>query len=285
MKFLRVFTLAIVGGVVASTGALAQDKTWETVRIASEGAYAPWNFTSPDGKLIGYEIDLAHELCKRMRVKCEIVAQDWDGMLPALNAGKFDAIMASMAVTPDREKVATFSAPYTKSPNGFMALQGTPVAEALGSGTAFNLRKDPQGAEAGVKAMAPVLKGKVLGVQGSTTAALFADAYLKNVMTVREYKTVDQHNLDLVAGRIDLVMANTTVLSKELQRPELKGAKLVGPTFIEGVLGSGTANVAMRKGDAGLKALFDKAIAEVNADGTNKKLTEQWFGLDITPKD
>jgi octopine/nopaline transport system substrate-binding protein len=285
MKFRKALALVAIGCTTAIGSASAQDKKWETVRIATEGAYAPWNFTGPDGQLAGYELDLAQDLCKRMQAKCEIVAQDWDGMLPALNAGKFDAIMASMAVTPDREKVAAFSAPYTKSPNGFMAMEGTPVAKALGAGKAFNLRMDLKAAEAGVKELTPVLKGKVLGVQGSTTAALFADAYLKDIMTIREYKTVDQHNLDLAAGRIDLVMANTTVLSKELQRAELKGAKMVGPTFIEGVLGSGTANVAMRKGDTSLKALFDKAIAEVNADGTNKKLTEKWFGLDITPKE
>ena len=87
---------------------MAQEKT---VKIATEGAYAPWNFTSAGGKLEGFEIDLANDLCARMKVKCEIVAQDWDGIIPALQAKKYDAIMAGMSVTPKREEVMSFSEP------------------------------------------------------------------------------------------------------------------------------------------------------------------------------
>ena len=100
---------AVLGLAVAVSGAVAQEKT---VKIATEGAYAPWNFTSAGGKLEGFEIDLANDLCARMKVKCEIVAQDWDGIIPALQAKKYDAIMAGMSVTPKREEVMSFSRPY-----------------------------------------------------------------------------------------------------------------------------------------------------------------------------
>ncbi len=258
---------------------------WSKIRIATEGAYAPWNFTSADGQLVGYELDLAQELCRRMESECEIVAQDWDGMLPALNAGKFDAIIASMGVTAEREKVASFSEPYAKAPNTFMTLKDSPLAKELGERVDYNLRKDPDGAGKAIEAMAPVLKGKVLGVQGSSTAATFANAMLKDIVEIREYKTTDQHNLDLVSGRVDLVIGNITMLRASMEQPELAGATLAGPTFVEGVLGSGTANVAMRKDDVALKARFDKAIQSVNADGFNRQLMEKWFGVDITPKD
>ncbi|MBZ9847369.1 transporter substrate-binding domain-containing protein [Mesorhizobium sp. CA14] len=269
------------------TGAARADEAgqWSKIRIATEGAYAPWNYTSSDGKLAGYEIDLAQELCRRMKADCEIVAQDWDGMLPALNAGKFDAIIASMSVTPERQKVASFSVPYAKAPNAFMMMKDNPLASELGSRVDYSLKKDPEGAKKAIAAMATALKGKVLGVQGSSTAATFATAELKDLVEIREYKTTDEHNLDLAAGRIDLVMGNITMLKAAMKQPDMAGATLAGPTFIEGVLGSGTANVAMRKDDTALKAKFDAAIAEVNTDGFNRTLTEKWFGVDITPKD
>jgi octopine/nopaline transport system substrate-binding protein len=257
---------------------------WSKIRIATEGAYAPWNYMSPDGKLAGYEIDLTNELCKRMKADCEIVAQDWDGMLPALNSGKFDAIIASMSVTPEREKVAAFSVPYARAPNAFMTLKDSPLASTLGPRVDYNLRKDPESAKKAIEALAGPLKGKVLGVQGSSTAAIFASAMLKDIVEIREYKTTEDHNLDLVAGRVDLVMGNITMLKAAMKQPDLADATLAGPTFIEGVLGSGTANVAMRKDDSALKAKFDNAINEVNADGFNRALTEKWFGIDITPK-
>lgn len=261
------------------------DAQWSKIRVATEGAYAPWNYTSAEGELIGYELDLIRELCRRMESECEIVAQDWDGMLPALNAGKFDAIIASMGVTAEREKVASFSVAYAKAPNTFMTLKDSPLAKELGERVDYNLRKDPDGAAAAIKALSPALEGKVLGVQGSSTAATFANAMLKDVVEIREYKTTDQHNLDLVAGRVDLVIANITTLRASMELPELAGATLAGPTFVEGVLGSGTANVAMRKDDVALKARFDKAIESVNADGFNRDLMQKWFGVDITPRD
>jgi octopine/nopaline transport system substrate-binding protein len=286
MKFARWVGLAASVLTLSIGSARADDAAqWSKIRIATEGAYEPWNYTAPNGQLMGYEIDLAKEVCRRMDSQCEIVAQDWDGMLPALNAGKFDAIMASMGVTPEREKVAAFSAAYAKAPNTFMAMGDNPLAKELGQRVDYNLRKDPEAAKKAIEAMAPKFKGKVLGVQGSSTAAKFADAMLKGIVEIREYKTTDQHNLDLVAGRIDLVLGNITMLQAAAKQPQLAGATIVGPTFVEGILGSGTTNVAMRRDDTALKARFDKAIQSVNADGFNKKLQEKWFGVDITPKD
>jgi len=278
----------LAAGILMSlTVAARADDTnkWAKIRIATEGAYAPWNFMTSDGKLAGYEIDLAQELCRRMHAECEIVAQDWDGMLPALNAGKFDAIIASMGVTPEREKVAAFSIPYSGAPNAFLIMKDSPLVKALGPKVDYNMTKDPGGSQKAVDAMAGALKGKILGVQGSTTAARFADAELKNFVEVREYKTAQEANLDLVAGRTDFVMANITILQAAAKQPEFAQTTVAGPTFRGGVLGSGTTNVAMRKGDTALKEKFDQAIKEVNADGFNRALTIKWFGVDITPKD
>ena len=98
---------------------MAQSKDWSTIRIATEGAYKPWNFTDASGKLVGLEIELAENLCKRMNAKCEIVAQSFDGMIPAINAGKFDAIMATMNITEKRKEAIAFSRPYGQTPTPF----------------------------------------------------------------------------------------------------------------------------------------------------------------------
>ena len=270
---------AVVGLAVAASGAVAQEKT---VRIATEGAYAPWNFTSAGGKLEGFEIDLANDLCARMKVKCEIVAQDWDGIIPALQAKKYDAIMAGMSVTPKREEVMSFSRPYALPINTFAVGATGDLAKLPGDGKRINLTADEASGKAEIAAMAPALKGKTLGVQGSTTASAFADQYLKGLVEIREYKTTEQHDLDLVAGRIDAVLANMTVLTATIAKPEMKDMKLAGPTLLGGPFGPGIG-VGIRKEDTDLKKMFDEAIAAASADGTIKALSMKWFKVDIAP--
>src|SRR3712207_1014198 len=109
----KILALGLAGAaLVLGQGASAQDKTWTKVRIATEGAFAPWNFTRPDGTLDGFEVELQRDLCRRMKVECTLEAQSFDGIIPALNAGKFDAIMAGMSATPKREAVMAFTEAY-----------------------------------------------------------------------------------------------------------------------------------------------------------------------------
>ena len=109
MKLMHLCAAALVASLSLVTGASAQPKDWANIKIATEGAYKPWNFTDASGKLIGFEVDLAEDLCKRMKAKCEIVAQAFDGVIPALNAGKFDAIMAGMNITDKRKEAIAFT--------------------------------------------------------------------------------------------------------------------------------------------------------------------------------
>jgi octopine/nopaline transport system substrate-binding protein len=252
------------------------------LKIATEGAYAPWNFIKPGGQLDGFEIDLAHELCARIKAKCEVVAQDWDGLIPSLNAGKFDAIMAGMSITEKRQQVIGFSRPYAAPLNGLLVMGDGPLAALPDARATFDLDSDEAGAKAWVTKMTPLLKGKVLGVQGSTTASAFAEKYLSGLMDVREYKTVDAHNLDLVSGRIDAVLANAVVLKLATEQASMQGAKMAGPIFAGGVFGPGIA-IGVRKDDSTLKARLDQAINEEIADGSLKKLSEKWLKLDVTP--
>jgi octopine/nopaline transport system substrate-binding protein len=282
MKVTQIVSVSLLGAALAVGGAFAQGKKWETVKIATEGAYAPWNFTGAGGKLEGFEIDLANDLCARMKVKCEIVAQDWDGIIPALQAKKYDAIMAGMSITDERKKTIDFSNPYAAGPNGFLVPKDSPLAKMPGTGQSFNLSSQQAAAEKAIADLKPLLKGKTIGVQTSTIHSNFADKYLKDVAEIREYKTTEQHDLDLAAGRIDAVLADATALSGTLRKPEFKDYVLVGPSITGGLLGPGVG-AGLRQEDTDLKAMFNDAIAAAKADGTIKKLSEKWFKIDITP--
>ncbi len=278
------FKSLIAGGVMlcGPSLALAQDGKITEVRVATEGSYAPWNFTGPGGNLDGFEIELAADLCHRMTVKCNTVAQDWDGLIPALNAGKFDAIISAMSVTEERQKVVDFTKVYAAGPNGWGVLEDSPLTALAGEGRLINLDKDPEAAKKMYEEWKPLLKGKVVGVQGSTVYSAFLEQHFKDTVEIREYKTTEQHDLDLAAGRIDAVFAALPVLQATREKPEFADLVIAGSTLQGAELGRGVA-VALRKGDNGLKDLFNKAIAEAVNDGTVKRLSQKWFKVDMTP--
>jgi octopine/nopaline transport system substrate-binding protein len=282
-KMMRRAAAALLAVAMTCGIAQAQDGKWSTVRIATEGAYVPWNFTGAGGKLEGYEIDLAHELCTRMKVKCEIVAQDFDGLIPALNAKKFDAIMAGVSITAKRLEVIDFSRSYADAGNGILVAKGSEIEKALGPVTRINLDSKSPDTQKAIETLKAALKGKTIGVQGSTTHAVFAEQNLGKSGEIREYKTTEQHDLDLAAGRIDAVVADATALQGTLGKPEFKDYTLAGPSFSGGVLGRGVG-AGLRKDDKDLKAMFDAAINAAIADGTVKRLSEKWFKVDVTPQ-
>jgi octopine/nopaline transport system substrate-binding protein len=248
-----------------------------------EGAYDPWNLTDSSGKIVGFEPDLIMDVCKRAGLECKIIAQDWDGMIPGLKAGKFDVIMDGMSITDERKKEIDFSKPYAVSPGAFLAPKDSPLAKAPAAGTLVNLDKDAAAGDAAIKGVQAALKGKTLGVQVSTTHANFASQYMKGIADVKEYKTIDDRDLDLKSGRIDASLDDYPAVVATAEKPDAKDLAVVGPRFIGGMFGAGTG-LGIRKSDADLTAKFDKALTEAIADGTVKKLSEQWFKVDMTPQ-
>jgi octopine/nopaline transport system substrate-binding protein len=261
----------------------AQAKDYTKITIATEGAYEPWNLVTPDGKLAGFEVDLANELCKRMKVECAIVQQDWDGMIPALNAGKFDGIMAGMNITPQRLQVIDFSKAYASGPAGFLVPKSSPLAQLPGTGTVLNLAKDDPANTQTIDAMRVLLKGKNIGVQVATIHANFLDKYFKDVATIQEYKTTEQHDLDLMSGRIDAAFADASYFMTTLSKPEAKDLMLAGAEFRGGDIFGKGVGVGLRKTDPELKAKFDEAITAALADGTIKTIAGKWFKIDMAP--
>jgi len=260
--------------------AIAQDLP-DHITVATEGAYPPWNFSNADGSLGGYEIELTKALCERMKIKCDLIAQEWNGIIPGLTVGKYDAIIASMGVTEERKKVIGFSKPYARAPNGFLTSGDNALKDLPDPGQAFDLATAPKEAEAALAAMKQKLSGKIIGVQTGSTAATFVGEYFKGV-DIREYPSFEQLGLELTAGRLDLAVANVTAFKAVIDANPAGTLVFTGPTFAGGVLGLGTTNVALRPGDEALRAAFDAAITDINKDGTNKALTEKWFGVDIS---
>ncbi len=274
-------SLAVAGfalGIAASC-ANAQEK----VRFATEGAFAPYNYTEPNGTLAGFEIDLYKDLCTRAKLECTIEAQAFDGIIPALNAGKFDAIIAGMSITPKREEAVMFTIPYANVGQIFMTMKSGTIGELGETGTIYSLTTNEAGAKEAIEKLKPKLKGKVIGVQTSTIAAAFMKQYLDGIVEVREYKTTEQHDLDLYAGRVDAVFASLAYLTSAQKKANNPDILITGPRFQGGLLGRGTG-IAVRKDATALKTKLDAALEAAKADGTVKKLSEKFFGFDVTPR-
>ena len=260
----------------------AQAKEWKTVTIALEGAYEPWNLTKPDGSMDGFEIDLAKDLCGRMKIECKFIAQDWDGMISGLNGGKFDMIMDAMSITDDRKKQVAFSQPYAQTPAGFAGLKTGDLAKMEGSGTTVTLSGEAGHDKSTVEKMREALKGKTIGIQTATVYTKFVEENFKDIATITEYKTSGERDLDITGGRIDVGFDDDTYFTSAFaksgnEQMTLLGAQIAGPIWGEGI------GPAFRQSDNDLRDMWDKAIGTAIADGTVKKLSLKWFKLDVTP--
>ncbi|WP_319484311.1 transporter substrate-binding domain-containing protein [uncultured Cohaesibacter sp.] len=275
----RLLGVAMTAAMLAAGPALASDI--KTVKLGTEGAFPPWNSTNADGTLEGFEIDLGKILCERMKVECEWVVQDWKGIIPALNAGKFDAIMSGMSATAKRAEVIDFSIPYGSTGQTFGVLEDSDLAKLPLNGDVFPLASKPEEAKKAIEEIKPLFKGKIIGVQSSAIAERFLQENLADVAEIREYGKTQEHDLDLMSGRVDAIMASTAYISTAMKDPANKGMVLAGPRFQGGILGKGSS-LGLRKGSDELKAMFDEAIASARDDGTIKELSMKWFGFDVT---
>jgi octopine/nopaline transport system substrate-binding protein len=277
----NVLRAALACSLLVLAGA-ASAKDWKTVVIGMEGGYDPYNLTDPSGKIVGFEPDLANDVCARIKVECKIIAQDWDGMIPGLQAGKFDVIMDGMSITDERKQTIDFTVPYANVPAALASAKASPLAKLAGAGTLVNFEKDKATGDAALKALRDALKGKTIGVQVSTTHATFATNHLKDVATVKEYKTTDERDLDLKSGRIDAVLDDETEVMAMLAKDDAKDFTTFGPLLTGGDFGIGVG-MGLRKSDADLTAKFDAAIKAAIADGSVKKYSLKWFKIDTTP--
>lgn len=277
MHKLAVTFLACVAFAAPS---LSQTADMGTIRFATEGAYKPWNFKEADGKLQGFEIDIISEVCNRLKAKCTTIESPFDGLIPALNASRFDVIVASLTITPRRREAIDFTQPYANSARTFYVTSANSV-QTLDLGLEdINLDKIGTNETEALNRLRNALRGKVVGVQVRTTLETFLNKYLSGVVQVRTYDTQENVDLDLEAGRLDIAMANTAYTMPAIK--DGKKFKLIGPRFRGDVFGEGQG-MGIRKADSQLRARLDDTINAMLVDGTLRRLSDKWFGFDLTP--
>ena len=240
--------------LLVSVGSVAADK----LRIGVEGAYPPFSWVEPDGTLKGFDIDIARALCAQMKVECELVQQDWDGIIPALLARKYDAIVASMSVTEERKKKVDFTDKYYQTPAKFARKKGS-----------------------GIEITAAGLKDKTVGVQRATTHDNSVTETFGDAVEMKRYGTQDEAYLDAQAGRLDLLLADSVAMNDGfLTQDAGKDWEFVGPDYVdERYFGVG-AGIAVRKGDA-LREKLNAAIKAIRDNGTYKKINDTYFTFDV----
>ncbi|WP_440656804.1 transporter substrate-binding domain-containing protein [Candidatus Pelagibacter sp. HIMB1509] len=259
----------------------------EKIKIGTEGAYPPWNSKDASGNLIGFEVELAQELCKIMKYECTIVEQDWDGMIPALVMRKFDAIMAGMSITDERKKTITFSQGYADEVASLAVMKGSSL-EGMDTPEGINLSLGGSSVKKALKTLTDALAGKTVCTQTGTIHQNFLESGDVGSVNVRTYKTQDEVNLDLTSGRCDVALAAAVAFTDYADKSG-KPVVLVGPTFSGGAFGNGVgvgirqaSDSAIGKRDAKILKDFNKAINKARKQGIISKLAIKHFGFDAS---
>jgi octopine/nopaline transport system substrate-binding protein len=278
------FRKAVVSTLLAAClgmfGSVVQAKDWTHVNLGSEGDFPPWNLIGPDGKLAGYEIDLANDLCRRAKLDCTIGAGEWTSLIPSLNSGKFDLILG-LGINETRKKVVDFTVPYASGAATFAIVKNGPVAQFPMTGERLNLNDKAQ-ADPVMAQIRQILKGKAVGVVQSSSHEQLVHAYFGDDVTVRTYKSSPERDLDLRAGRIDALFDSAVYMNTILDKAENQDLAMTGP-LLKGAMLATEVAMGMRKNEPELKAIFDKAITEAVQDGTIRKLSVKWSKLDLSP--
>jgi polar amino acid transport system substrate-binding protein len=250
--------LALSVTAIALTLGLAQAQDATKLKIGTEGAYPPFNNLTADGKLEGFDIDITNALCTEMKVECEIVTQDWDGIIPALQAGKFDAIIASMSITAERKEKVDFTHKYYNTPPAIAVPKDSTIADV-----------SPE-----------ALKGKSLGVQASTVHFNFAEAKYGE-SDVKGFPTAQEYQLDLASGRVDAVMDDISVIDGWLATEAGACCKRLGAITPDPVIHGEGVGIAVRKGETDLANKLNAAIDAIRANGKYDEIAKKYFTFDV----
>lgn len=250
----RLMSFCIAASMSLAAGAFAQAAEPLRIGLAPE-PYPPFEWKEADGTWKGFEIDLGKALCAEIKRDCVLVEIAWDGIIPALETKKIDVILDSMTITDERKKTIDFTDPYYSTVPAFIGQKGEKI----------ELTKD-------------FMKGKTIGAQVATTHAAYAQSNFGDVAEVRTYATQDEANSDLVAGRLDYVLADKVVLNEFLKSDAGKDLALLADVTSGGpaLVGAG-----VRKEDKQLLADLNGAIAAILKNGEFDKIAKPYFAFDI----
>lgn len=253
-KWLLAATLA-----ATTISGVAQAKDWKVVRFGIEGAYPPFSKTEADGSLSGFDVDMANALCAEMQVKCKIVAQDWDGIMPSLLARKYDAIIAAMSITEERKQKVDFTGKYALIPNKFIAKKG-----------------------AGLEFTKAGLDGKKIGVQRATTHDRYLTDNYGDAVEIVRYGSFDEAYLDLANGRIVAVLGDASALEEGvINQTGGEAYEFVGPSLTDPKWFGDGFGIAVRKQDKDLTKKLDAAILALRDNGQYKEIQDKYFNYDV----
>ncbi|KQB52900.1 amino acid ABC transporter [Pseudomonas endophytica] len=249
MQNYKKLLLAAAATVVFSANALAADK----YKVGIEGAYPPFNNKNASGQVVGFDYDIAMALCAKMKAECEVVTSDWDGIIPALNAKKYDFIVSSLSITDERKQAVDFTDPYYSNKQQFVAKKGVDFKTDIDS-----------------------LKSKKLGTQRSTQAATWLEDNVGDDISL--YDTQENAYLDLSSGRVDGLLADKYAIYGWLKDdPAGKDYEFKGDPINE----DDKVGIALRKGDSNLRTKLNLALKEIKEDGTYKKINDKYFPFSI----
>jgi histidine transport system substrate-binding protein len=243
---------------LAASGAYAKD--WTVIRFGVNPSYAPFESKAPNGKLVGLDIDLGNAICAQLKAKCVWVENAWDGIIPALKAKKFDAILSSMSVTEKRLGQIDFTDKIYHSPARLVAKKGI-----------------------GILPTVEALNGKRVGVEQGSTQETYAKTYWEpKGVVVTSYQNQDLVYQDLLAGRLDAALQDSVQADVGfLKSPEGRDYAFAGPALRDTkTLGIGAA-IGLRKEDVELKKAINGALAEIHKNGTFDKIQKKYFSFDI----
>jgi polar amino acid transport system substrate-binding protein len=254
-KILATAAMALAFGIAGLAAAGA-----EPLKVGfSPEAYPPFYSADASGNWTGWEVEIAHAICAEAKFECELTPIPWDGLIPALTTKKIDAIMNSMSITEERKKTIDFSDKYYNTPTAIVG----PKSEKFGA--------TPED-----------LKGKIIGVQVSTTHSAYAKKHFTEAAEIKEYQTQDEANQDLAAGRIDATQADSIALDAFLKSEQgaaccdLKGYVAEDLEILGPGVGAG-----LRKEDTELKEKINAAIKAIRANGKYDEITKKYFDFDI----
>ncbi len=274
----RLLAFAAIGMVLLVASVRAEP--WV---IGTYVEWPPWTIVQDSGSLDGFEIDLVHDLCRRMNRTCAVVGVPWADVFPLLDAGEIDAYLGGMSVTADRRRLGVFSRPYARMPSYFAVLADSTVPEAATLGR-VDLDDIDAEEQATLDVLAEMLTGRVIAVHRDTTFEIFLRQHFSHVASIALYDSETRKLADFAAGRVDLILDNGGVLLELTlgQDPILSGLRLYGPSLVGGPLGAGIA-VALSRSRMPVVADWNRAIEGAIADGSLAELAFRWFGFSVTP--
>ncbi|MBI1206072.1 MAG: transporter substrate-binding domain-containing protein [Azospirillum sp.] len=276
--FHRSFLFAVAWWL-ATGGALAQQPP---LHVATYSHYPPWTVTTAEGVLTGFEIDLIHDLCRRIARTCRITPENWDTMIPSIRDGRFDAYIGAMTITDERAQRVGFTVPYAYSPEFFAARSDSDLVKLV---TMDRLDLDRLGPEERdtLDVLKRALSGRIVGVHSGTIYQRFMETYLRGVSELRIYHSEHEKYLDVAAGKLDAVLDGGAALMEFINGPDKLGHDLTlfGPALTGGPLGRGMG-IAVPPGAVALREALDNAIHAAAADGTIARISLQWFGYNVS---